>query len=76
MPVGSFKGPCMLEITTTSAKDYTVLHVSGRADSATSDDLEEAVKAQLQKGKAQLIFDLSNLDYASSSGLRVFVMAA
>jgi hypothetical protein len=38
----------MLEITTTSAKDYTVLHVSGRADSATSDDLEEAVKAQLQ----------------------------
>ena len=53
-----------------------VICVSGRLDSTTSGALEKEVRGQLQSGGARIVFDLSALEFISSAGLRVFLMAA
>lgn len=53
-----------------------VLHVSGRLDSTSSPDLERSLTDSLDSGAINLIFDLSDLDYISSAGLRVVLLAA
>jgi anti-anti-sigma factor len=50
--------------------------VSGRLDSTTSPTLEKEVRRQLDAGHARIVFDLATLQYISSAGLRVFIMAA
>jgi anti-sigma B factor antagonist len=61
-----------------SAEDGTVLviGVSGRLDSVTSDTLDKEVRTQVEAGRTRLVFDLTALDYISSAGLRVFLLAA
>lgn len=56
-------------------KDGTKLTVTvkGRLDTITSKDLEAAMKDELN-GIKDLIFDLSAVDYISSSGLRLFLV--
>ena len=55
-------------------KDVTMtLAVSGRLDSQTSPQLEGEIVGKLD-GVAHLIFDLSKLEFISSSGLRVLLM--
>ena len=48
--------------------------LSGRLDTTTAPQLEEVVKAELA-GKESLIFDLADLEYISSAGLRVLLSA-
>jgi anti-anti-sigma factor len=50
--------------------------VSGRLDSMTSDALEAEVQRQLQAGHPRIVFDLAALEYISSAGLRVLMLAA
>jgi anti-anti-sigma factor len=52
-----------------------VLRPVGRLDSASSPELEKVVVEQLDKGVKRLVFDFSELDYISSAGLRVVLMA-
>jgi anti-anti-sigma factor len=52
-----------------------VLRPIGRLDSASSPELEQVVVGHLDKGVKRLIFDFSELDYISSAGLRVILMA-
>ncbi len=52
-----------------------VLRPVGRLDSASSPELEKVVVEHLDKGVKRLIFDFSELDYISSAGLRVILMA-
>ena len=55
-------------------KDVTMtLAVSGRLDSQTSPQLEGEIVGKLD-GVDHLIFDLSKLEFISSSGLRVLLM--
>jgi stage II sporulation protein AA (anti-sigma F factor antagonist) len=53
-----------------------VLAPSGRLDSVTSSELEKHVARQLDAGERRLVVDLAGVEYISSAGLRVLLMAA
>lgn len=48
----------------------------GRLDGATASAAEQEVKALLEAGKTSLVIDLAQIDYVSSAGLRVLLVAA
>lgn len=51
-----------------------VLSVKGSLDVITSVDLEKKLTEWLDAGGKALVLDLTNLDYVSSAGLRVFML--
>lgn len=53
-----------------------VLTVTGRVEIRTSPQLKENIMAHIEQGEYQLLFDLSELEYISSSGLGVLLHAA
>ena len=53
-----------------------LLGLVGRLDSSTSPHMEEKVVGLLTGGAKQLVVDFARLDYVSSAGLRVLLMAA
>lgn len=53
-----------------------VLAPHGRLDSTTAGDLEKHLLGLLDQGQSQLVVDFMELDYISSAGLRVLLMAA
>jgi anti-anti-sigma factor len=55
--------------------DVHILRPHGRLDSANAPELERAVKALLEDDSRHMLFDLSQLDYISSAGLRVVLQA-
>jgi anti-anti-sigma factor len=65
-----------LTIKTTNAKDQCI-HVSltGRLDTITAPELETELDHLLAKTIHVIIFDLSDLEYISSAGLRVIFKA-
>jgi anti-anti-sigma factor len=65
-----------VEVRSLEDRGVLVIGVSGRLDSTTSGALENEVRRQLGTGHARIVFDLSALEYISSAGLRVFMMAA
>lgn len=52
-----------------------ILSLKGRVDSAVSKEFEEAVLGSFSDG-SRVVMDFSNLDYISSAGLRVILIAA
>jgi anti-sigma B factor antagonist len=54
--------------------DTLTLGLEGRLDTTTAPQLEEELKNALS-GVTELIFDLSELEYISSAGLRVLLQA-
>jgi anti-anti-sigma factor len=54
----------------------TVLQVKGRLDSTTSPVLGERLTAILGAAKARVLVDFSQLEYISSAGFRVLLLAA
>ncbi|GMU43906.1 MAG: STAS domain-containing protein [Xanthomonadales bacterium] len=64
-----------MEIQVTREGDVAVLSPLGRIDSATSPEVEQVVDQQLALGSTRLLFDLAHVDYVSSAGLRVFLVA-
>ena len=54
--------------------DSATLIVSGRLDTQTAPELENALDGILS-GLKELTFDLTNLEYVSSAGLRVILKA-
>ncbi|MBN1264080.1 MAG: STAS domain-containing protein [Anaerolineales bacterium] len=56
-------------------KRVSIISVEGRIDSNTAAEFEEAVENTLTNTGSNLIFDLSKVDFLSSSGLRVMVTA-
>lgn len=57
----------------TNGQELTIAP-EGRLDTTTAPDLEKECKASLD-GVSELIFDLANLAYISSAGLRVLLSA-
>lgn len=55
--------------------DYSVLNFKGRIDTIHSSALEEEVSKVFASGEKNLIFNCSGVNYISSSGLRVFLVA-
>jgi anti-anti-sigma factor len=54
----------------------TVVEVKGRIDSTTAPALGERLTANLQAAKVRLLLDLSRLEYISSAGFRILLLAA
>ena len=65
-----------MEITEDKRGEILILKLKGRLDSLTSNKLEERFLALLDKEEKKVIVDFSQLDYISSSGLRVLLLSA
>lgn len=48
----------------------------GRLDGASAPAAEQEVKALIDAGKTSVVIDLAQVDYVSSAGLRVLLLAA
>lgn len=55
--------------------DIAILRPVGRLDSASSPELEHAVLERLDEGCNRMVFDFGDMDYVSSAGLRVILLA-
>ena len=55
---------------------FLVLGLEGRLDAVSSKMFEEKVLALVDGGETRIVIDLSRLDYVSSAGLRVFLVAS
>jgi anti-sigma B factor antagonist len=64
-----------MEINESKKGSTVVLAIKGSLDVMTSPELEKRLLSLLDAGTNDLVFDLSHLDYVSSAGLRVFMMA-
>jgi anti-sigma B factor antagonist len=63
-------------IITKSVNENTVtLALAGRLDTITQAELASELDQVFESGKVNLIFDFSALDYISSAGLRVMLVA-
>ncbi len=64
----------MLEIQKNAENKKVTLALRGRLDTGTAPELEETLKSALD-GAEELTFDLAELEYISSAGLRVLLAA-
>lgn len=62
-----------MEVTTQEFKRTTLVEASGRIDSGTALQLDEAFKAITEDGRFNIVFDMSGVDFISSAGLRVLI---
>ncbi len=53
-----------------------IVGLQGRMDSSTARIVEEKMLGLIGRGENRLVVDCAQLDYISSAGLRVFLMAA
>jgi len=65
-----------MEITQTQQGNTLVFAPSGRLDAETSELFEHQLLAAIAAGPRQILLDFSKLDYISSAGLRVLLLAA
>jgi len=73
--VGSRRG-ILMDITTRSHGDATVVKITGNLDSNTSPQAQQALDAALASGSRKIAIDCTALDYISSAGLRVLLGTA
>lgn len=65
-----------MEITSGIDGDLVRFQVSGSIDASTSSNVENAVNMAVAGGSKRLIFDMRQVSYISSAGLRAILMAA
>jgi|SRR6056297_222207 len=64
-----------MEIKKTTDGNTVTIELKGRLDTITSGQLEDELEGIFDDEDVNLIFDFSDLDYISSSGLRVLLSA-
>ena len=62
-----------MEVNFSEHKNCVLIDATGRIDSSTAPQLEETFDALTGKGQYKLVFDMSNVDYISSAGLRALI---
>jgi anti-anti-sigma factor len=65
-----------MDISEERKADVVVLALSGKLDATSAKTFEDKILGVIDSGAQRLVVDLSQLEYVSSSGLRVFVLAA
>ena len=65
-----------MEISERKAGDVCIVQIAGRLDSGTSDSLAQQLHRIIDGGERRLVIDFEKLDYVSSTGLRVLLVAA
>lgn len=63
-----------MEITKTQTDELTTVTIKGRVDTNTAPELEKELVG-LFESAPKLVLDLADVDYVSSAGLRVVLMA-
>ena len=65
-----------MEIKTHEMDDVKVVDLIGNLDTSTSPQAEARINELLDAGTSKMVINLEQIDYLSSSGLRVFLRAA
>lgn len=65
-----------MNIQATELNGVTIIPLEGRLDGNNASVAEQAFLQLLAEGKQRFIFDFTNLQYISSAGLRVILVAA
>jgi anti-sigma B factor antagonist len=64
-----------MEIKTTHYKHCELIQVIGRIDSLTAPQLSQSFSSKNEEGHFRFVFDMSEVEYISSSGLWVLINA-
>lgn len=64
-----------MEIIEAKHNDITIIALTGRLDTLSSSLLEDKLLDSINKNQSKIIIDFSQLDFISSSGLRVLLTA-
>jgi len=64
-----------MDIKKEKIENFTVLKINGRIDTIQSSVLENEVNQSFENGEKNLILNCKGLNYISSSGLRIFLVA-
>ncbi len=64
-----------MEVRINKVNEEVVITVSGRLDTSSSPEFEKEISPALNSDEKAFQINCSNLDYISSSGLRLFLMA-
>jgi anti-sigma B factor antagonist len=62
-----------MQISTEESKQAVSIAVTGRVDSSTAPELENALKKLVEASKTRIVLDLKGVEYMSSAGLRAMV---
>jgi anti-sigma B factor antagonist len=65
-----------LEIQHQKTNDICIIQISGKLDSNTSPEFETKLMSFINSGESKILLDCKDLDYISSAGLRVLLLAA
>ena len=65
-----------MDINESNSGNAVIIQSVGRIDTNTSTEFEEKLVEILDRSETNVVVDLSEIDYVSSAGLRVFLMAA
>jgi anti-anti-sigma factor len=65
-----------MDISEDRKADAVILALSGKLDATSAKTFEDKILGLINSGGQRLVVDLSQLEYVSSSGLRVFLLAA
>jgi len=65
-----------MEIKEEKTSDFYILSPVGRLDANTSPDLETKLMGIIDDGEKDIVINFEEIDYISSSGLRVLLMGA
>ncbi|MCK5310990.1 MAG: STAS domain-containing protein [Desulfobacteraceae bacterium] len=63
-----------IDITVSKEELCSIVHVAGKIDAITSEDLEDRLLGIIENGEKQIILDLADTEYISSAGLRVLIV--
>lgn len=63
-----------MEILTKVYRHFVLVKIIGRVDSTTSPEAEAALDKLIAEESAKIILDLAEVDYISSSGLRMLIV--
>jgi anti-sigma B factor antagonist len=64
-----------MEIIEAKQNDITIIELTGRLDTLSSSSLEDKLLETINNNQSKIIIDFSQLDFISSSGLRVLLTA-
>lgn len=65
----------MINVSSSQQGDFRIIRIEGRVDTTNYSVLEKEVQQVLDQGVHNIILNCKDLNYISSSGLRVFMIA-
>lgn len=64
-----------MEITESKNDSFITISINGRLDTSNYGELEKVLMDHINAGDIRILVDCANMDYVSSSGLRILLMA-